>query len=137
MEPIYTAIATSVGGRNGHVETSDGLLSFEVRTPQAMGGDNNKYTNPEQLFAAGYAACFGSALNHAALLKKKRITSSVTTKVSLLKRPEGGFKLSVEIDVKVDGADKKEAQELVKDAHNICPYSNAVKNSIDVVLNVI
>lgn len=137
MEPVYTAIATSVGGRNGHVKTSDGILDLEVRSPQSMGGENNKYTNPEQLFAAGYAACFGSALNHAALLQKKRITSSVTAKVNLLKKEEGGFKLSVELDVHVDDMDKRQAQELAEAAHNICPYSNAVKASIEVTIKVI
>ncbi len=135
MEAIYTAIATSTGGRTGHVKTSDGQLDFEVKPPKEMGGTGDA-TNPEQLFACGYAACFGSALNHVALLQKKRITSTVTAKVSIGKKPEGGFMLAVEMAVNIPGIDQQEAEALVKEAHQVCPYSNATRNNVEVKLTV-
>ncbi len=134
METLYTAIATSVGGRSGHVRSSDGILDFEVRPPREMGGTAGLFTNPEQLFAAGYSACFGSALNHVALLKKKRIDSSVTAKVSIGKKTDGGFQLAVEMDVNISGVGQEEAEELVREAHQVCPYSNATRNNIEVTL---
>lgn len=137
MEALYTAVATSVGGRSGHVKSSDGVLDFEVRPPKEMGGPGGNYTNPEQLFAAGYSACFGSALNHVALLKRKRIESTVTAKVSIGKKEDGGFMLAVEMDVKITGVEKKEAEELVKEAHQVCPYSNATRNNVEVTLKVL
>ncbi len=133
MEVLYTAVATSVGGRAGHVKTSDGMLDFEVKQPKEMGGPGGA-TNPEQLFACGYAACFGSALNHVALLNKKRIESTVTAKVSIGKKPEGGFMLAVEMDVHISGVDHKEAEALVQEAHQVCPYSNATRNNVEVKL---
>ncbi|MDR2036978.1 MAG: organic hydroperoxide resistance protein [Bacteroidales bacterium] len=136
MEALYTAVATSVGGRNGHVKSSDGLLDFEVKPPKEMGGPDGKYTNPEQLFAAGYSACFGSALNHVALLKRKRIESSITAKVSIGKKEGGGFMLAVEMDVNIPGMDQKEAEELAAEAHQVCPYSNATRNNIEVKIKV-
>ena len=135
METIYTAIATSTGGRTGHVKTPDGQLDFEVKPPKEMGGPGDA-TNPEQLFACGYAACFGSALNHVALLQKKRITSTVTAKVSIGKKPEGGFMLAVEMAVNIPGIDQQEAEALVKEAHQVCPYSNATRNNVEVKLTV-
>ncbi len=135
MESLYTAIATSVGGRGGHVKTADGQLDFEVRPPKEMGGPGGA-TNPEQLFACGYAACFGQALSHVALLRKKRIESSVTAKVSIGKKPEGGFMLAVEMAVNIPGVEQQEAEELVKEAHQVCPYSNATRNNIEVKLTV-
>ncbi len=136
MDALYTAVATSVGGRSGHVKSSDGILDFEVRPPKEMGGPGGAFTNPEQLFAAGYSACFGSALNHVALLKKKRIESSVTAKVSIGNKPGGGFQLSVEMEVAISGLEQKEAEELVKEAHQVCPYSNATRNNVEVTLKV-
>lgn len=136
MDAVYTAIATSVGGRSGHVTSSDGILNFEVRPPKEMGGPGGSYTNPEQLFAAGYSACFGSAINHVALQKRKRIESSVTAKVSIGNKPGGGFMLAVEMDVIISGMEQKEAEELVKEAHQVCPYSNATRNNVEVTLKV-
>lgn len=136
MEAMYTAVATSVGGRSGNVKSSDGVLDFEVRPPKEMGGPGGNYTNPEQLFAAGYSACFGSALGHVAIEKKLRIRPVVTAKVSIGKKDGGGFQLAVEMDVNLPGMDQKEAEELVKEAHQVCPYSNATRNNIDVKLKV-
>ncbi len=136
MDALYTAVATSVGGRSGHVKSSDGVLDFEVMPPKEMGGPGGPYTNPEQLFAAGYSACFGSAINHVALKQRKRVESAVTAKVSIGNKPEGGFMLAVEMDVEMAGIDQKEAEELVKEAHKVCPYSNATRNNVVVTLKV-
>ena len=136
MEALYTAVATSVGGRNGTVKSSDGILNLEVKPPKEMGGPGGAFTNPEQLFAAGYSACFGSALNHVALLKKRKVVPSVTAKVSIGKKDDGGFQLAVEMDINIPGIDQKDAEELVHEAHQVCPYSNATRNNIEVKLNV-
>lgn len=136
MEALYTAVATSVGGRNGNVKSSDGILNLEVKPPKEMGGLGGAFTNPEQLFAAGYSACFGSALNHVALLKKRKVVPSVTAKVSIGKKDDGGFQLAVEMDINIPGIDQKDAEELVHEAHQVCPYSNATRNNIEVKLNV-
>lgn len=137
MKTIYTAIATSEGGREGHVTSSDGVLNLDIKKPLAMGGKNEGYTNPEQLFAAGYAACFCSALNHIGLLKRLRIESSVTAKVSLLEREDApGFKLAVELDINIPKVDPKTADELAYEAHHFCPYSLAIQNNVDVQLKV-
>ena len=136
MDALYTAVATSVGGRNGSVKSDDGVLNLEVRPPVEMGGKGGPYTNPEQLFAAGYSACFGSAINHVALQKRLRIESSVTAKVSIGKKETRGFQLAVEMDVNIPGIDQKEAEELVKEAHQVCPYSNATRNNVEVTLKV-
>jgi len=133
---MYTATATSVGGRSGHVKSSDGVLDFEIRPPKEMGGPDGKYTNPEQLFAAGYSACFGSAIGHVAAQKKLHIKPVVTAKVSIGKKDDGGFKLAVEMDVNIPGMDQKEAEDIVKEAHQVCPYSNATRNNIEVTLKV-
>lgn len=136
MEALYTAVATSVGGRNGNVKSSDGVLNLEVKPPKEMGGPGGAFTNPEQLFAAGYSACFGSALNHVALLKKRKVVPTITAKVSIGKKDDGGFQLAVEMDVNIPGIDQKDAEELVHEAHQVCPYSNATRNNIEVKLNV-
>lgn len=136
MEALYTATATNVGGRSGSVKSSDGVLNLEVRPPKEMGGPGGNYTNPEQLFAAGYSACFGSALSHVSLEKKLRIKPVVTAKVSIGNKEGGGFQLAVEMDVKISGVDQKTAEELTKEAHQICPYSNATRNNVEVTLKV-
>lgn len=136
MEKMYTAVATSVGGRSGSVKSSDGILNLEVRPPKEMGGPGGNYTNPEQLFAAGYSACFGSALSHVALAKKIHIKPEVTARVSIGTKEGGGFQLAVEMDVHIKGISQQEAEELVKEAHQVCPYSNATRNNIEVTLKV-
>ena len=133
MKTLYTAVATSVGGRDGHVTSSDGVLNFDVKKPKAMGGKEDGFTNPEQLFAAGYAACFSGALSHMALLRRLRVQSSVTAKVSIGPKDVGeGFQLAVEMEVVIPDVEQKLAEELAEEAHQFCPYSNATRGNIDV-----
>jgi len=137
MKALYTAVATATGGRNGHVKTDNGTLDLQVRHPKALGGANDDYTNPEQLFAAGYAACFGSALDRVISLSKTEVAGTqVTAKVSIGQIENGGFGLAVVLDVNVSGVDAATAQALVEKAHKVCPYSNATRNNIEVTLNV-
>ncbi len=133
---LYTAVATATGGRNGHVKSSDDVLDLQVRMPKELGGSGGAYTNPEQLFAAGYSACFDSALNHVARLQKIKIESTVTASVSIGARAEGGFQLGVELHVAIKGIDQAAAETLVATAHQVCPYSNATRNNIEVKLSV-
>ncbi len=135
MEALYTAVATSVGGRSGHVKSSDGIIDLEVRPPAGMGGPAGKYANPELLFAAGYSACFGSALAHVALQRKlPHLDSSVTARVSIGRNDAGGFQLAVEMDVEIKGVDQPTANDLVQMAHQVCPYSNATRGNVEVTL---
>lgn len=137
MKALYTAVATATGGRNGHVKTDNGTLDLQVRHPKALGGANDDYTNPEQLFAAGYSACFGSALDRVISLSKTEVAGTqVTAKVSIGQIENGGFGLAVVLDVNVSGVDAATAQSLVEKAHQVCPYSNATRNNIEVTLNV-
>ena len=133
----YTASALSTGeGRNGHVRSSDGLLDLDLAAPTEMGGPGGA-TNPEQLFAAGYAACFHSALKGAARREKMTIAdSSVTADVGIGPRDEGGFGLTVALHVVIAGLDQAAADKLVAEAHQVCPYSNATRGNIDVKLVV-
>jgi lipoyl-dependent peroxiredoxin len=137
MEKIYTAKAVATGGRNGHVKSSDGALDADVRVPKEMGGPAGTYLNPETMFAAGYAACFDSALNHVARLEKVQTgETSVTAEVSIGKLETGGFTLAVVLEVSIPGVEKAQAEELAKKAHATCPYSNATRGNIDVQLVV-
>jgi Ohr subfamily peroxiredoxin len=137
MNIFYTATATAAGdGRNGHVRTSDGLLDTDVCTPPEMGGPGGA-TNPEQLFAAGYAACFHSALRLVAREQKADVSdSSVTAHVSIGSNGDGGFGLAAKLAVSLPAVDPDVAQKLVRRAHEVCPYSNATRGNIDVVLDV-
>ncbi|WP_236264004.1 organic hydroperoxide resistance protein [Dysgonomonas sp. Marseille-P4677] len=138
MEALYTAIATTVGGRSGHVKSSDGVINMEIRPPKEMGGPDASYVNPELLFAAGYSACFGSAISHVALERNLRVRPEVTAKVSIGNKDGGGYQLAVEMDVKFpESVSLQDAQTLVEEAHQICPYSNATRNNIEVKLNVV
>ena len=137
MEALYTAVATSVGGRDGHIKSSDGVLDFDVKKPVSMGGKEDGFTNPEQLFAAGYAACFNGALAHMALLRRIRPKASVTAKVSIGKNESGeGFMLAVEMEVNIPDVDQKTAEELAHEAHQFCPYSNAIRGNVEVKITV-
>ena len=133
---LYTAEATVTGGRaSGHGRTNDGALDVQLRSPKEMGGDGGG-TNPEQLFAVGYAACFESALGVVGRRERAEVGDvSIDSRVSLFPDEHGSFKLSVELDVTLpDVADAAVASELVAAAHAVCPYSNATRGNIDVAL---
>ncbi|MNJ92081.1 Organic hydroperoxide resistance protein OhrA [compost metagenome] len=137
MKTLYTASATATGGRNGQVKSENGILDLQVRMPKALGGANDEYANPEMLFAAGYSACFDSALNRVITLSKVQTgTTSVTAHVGIGAIENGGFGLAVELSVNVPGVSQEEAQQLVEKAHQVCPYSNATRGNIDVRLTV-
>ncbi|MFC4950057.1 organic hydroperoxide resistance protein [Pseudonocardia sp. GCM10023141] len=135
MSALYTAAALSTGdGRNGHVRTSDGTIDLDLAIPKEMGGAGGA-TNPEQLFAAGYAACFHSALKLVAGQRKAAITdSSVSAEVGIGPNDAGGFALSVELEVELSGVDHATAESLVEEAHQVCPYSNATRGNIPITL---
>jgi osmotically inducible protein OsmC len=135
-KPLYTARAHVTGGRiNGHGRSSDGALEVDLRVPAELGGESVG-TNPEQLFAVGYAACFESALGTVARRAKQEPGEvAVESSVMLLPTEERGFKLAVELDVTLPAIeDPAEAIELVRAAHRVCPYSNATRGNIDVTI---
>ena len=137
MKTLYTTSVTAKGGRDGHVKSENGILELDVRTPKALGGGSDDFTNPEMLFAAGYSACFDSALN--LVIKRSKMETgetTVTAKVSIGQIENGGFGLAVELDVNVPGVSLEVAQSLVEQAHQVCPYSNATRNNIEVQLAV-
>ena len=137
MKTLYTTVATATGGRDGSVKSENGILDLQVRMPKALGGSSDDFANPEMLFAAGYSACFDSALNRVIMLSKTKTgETSVTAKVSIGQIENGGFGLAVELDVNIPGVSLEEAQELTDKAHQICPYSNATRNNIEVKLSV-
>ena len=138
MTILYTAVAHATGdGRNGHAQSDDGLLDVDVRVPTELGGPGGA-TNPEQLFAAGYAACFHSAMKFAAAADKLDVTDSeVSASVGIGTNSTGGFGLAVELDVYVPTLDRSAAEALVAKAHTVCPYSNATRGNVEVTLTVI
>ena len=135
---VYTAEATSSGGgRNGRVRSDDGLIDQDLKQPPALGGPGGA-TNPEQLFAAGYAACFHSAMKLVAKPMEIDTTDSeVSVTAGLGMLDSGAFNLALEIDVHVPNASREKAQELVERAHEVCPYSNATRGNVEVKLGVI
>ncbi|MFC3228179.1 organic hydroperoxide resistance protein [Marinibaculum pumilum] len=138
MNSLYNTRVMAVGGRAGSVKSEDGLLALSLAMPVSLGGKGGA-TNPEQLFAAGYAACFENAVLHVARGQKLPLKDddvAVTADVGLLPNGSGGFTLSVALDVEIGGLDQDAADRLVQVAHSVCPYSNAVKGNIDVALNV-
>jgi lipoyl-dependent peroxiredoxin len=138
MKILYTAVATAKGGRNGHAETSDGTVKLELAVPKEMGGTGKKGTNPEQLFAIGYSACFGGSLDFVAKQKKKNLKDiEVTGHVSFGQRDEGGFGLAIQLDVHIPDVSREEAEALVAEAHKVCPYSNSIRGNVDVVTKII
>jgi Ohr subfamily peroxiredoxin len=132
---LYTAEATVTGGReHGHGRTSDGALEVDLRPPAELGGPGGA-TNPEQLFAVGYAACFEGALNAAAQRQKADASdASIDSRVSLITTPERGYKIAVELHVTLPSVEDAQAREIVEAAHHICPYSHATRGNIDVTL---
>jgi osmotically inducible protein OsmC len=137
MKTLYTAEALATGeGRDGHGRSSDGRLDFDLAVPKEMGGSGNG-TNPEQLFAVGYAACFHSALRLVGRQDKVDVSdSSVGARVSLGQLDNGGFGLAVELEVTLPNVDAETARKVTEKAHRVCPYSNATRGNIDVTLTV-
>jgi osmotically inducible protein OsmC len=135
MTTLYTTTATASAGRNGQVTTDDNMLDLALSYPKEMGG-TGEATNPEQLFAAGYSACFSNAILHVAREMKIKLTQApVSAEVGIGPNTTGGFALTVALAVTLE-LDEGQAQQLVKTAHQVCPYSNAVKGNIDVKLSV-
>ncbi len=138
MPAIYTATATATGdGRNGHTRSSDGRVDLGLAVPVEMGGSGDG-ANPEQLFAAGYAACFHSAIKAVARKQQVKITdSAVTADVSLEPNDTGGLGLAVALHVELGGVDERTANDIVAGAHQLCPYSNAIRGNVAVELDTI
>nr|MBO2510369.1 organic hydroperoxide resistance protein [Gammaproteobacteria bacterium] len=141
MQPIkalYTATVTATGGRDGRAVSTDGNLDVKLTTPRELGGQGGNATNPEQLFAAGYSACFIGALKFVASQKKISFPAdaSITGKVGIGQIP-GGFGLEVELNISLPGLDRAVAEELIAAAHQVCPYSNATRGNIEVRLNLV
>lgn len=136
---VYTAHALATGGRHGTAKTDDGKLDVQLDLPKAMGG-KDEGTNPEQLFAAGYAACFIGAMKHVAGEQKIKLPEDVSIDSSVMFGPRAGgakgFSVDVALDVHIPGMDHAAAEKLVHDAHEVCPYSNATRGNIDVTLTV-
>ncbi|WP_433114195.1 organic hydroperoxide resistance protein [Micromonospora sp. CA-246542] len=137
MKVLYTASATATGdGRDGHVETSDGTFAMDLASPKELGGEGGA-TNPEQLFAAGYAACFHSALRIVGRRAKADVTGSVVSaEVGIGPNGSGGFGLTAQLIVDLPAVARETAEQLVEQAHQVCPYSNATRGNIDVALTV-
>jgi lipoyl-dependent peroxiredoxin len=135
---LYRTSATATGGRDGHARSEDGSIDVQLSTPKELGGAGNTGTNPEQLFAAGYSACFIGALKVAGSQLKTRVPAdtSITATVGIGPRSEGGFGISVELVISLPGIAREDAQRLVDTAHQICPYSNATRNNVDVRLTI-
>jgi osmotically inducible protein OsmC len=135
---LYTAHATSTGGREGSSKSSDGVLALTLTTPKEMGGNGATGTNPEQLFAAGYSACFIGAMKYVAMTQKIALPAdtSITADVGIGPIP-AGFGIQVALNVTVPGMERAAAEKLVQAAHGVCPYSNATRGNIDVTLTVL
>ncbi|MGE6226383.1 organic hydroperoxide resistance protein [Paenibacillus chitinolyticus] len=138
MKTMYTTSATAQGGRKGRVATPDGKLDLQLSMPKEMGGDGGEGTNPEQLFASGYSACFLSAVELVA--KKKGISTEnakLTAEVSIGKSEDGSLQLSAKLQLSVPGADKSQVEKLLEEAHQVCPYSRATRGNIEVDLQAV
>jgi Ohr subfamily peroxiredoxin len=135
---LYRAQATATGGRDGRASSSDKVLDVRLTTPKELGGAGGEGTNPEQLFAAGYSACFMGAIKFVAMQQKIKIPNeaSITGLVGI-GPVTGGFGLEVELQVSLPGIERAQAEEIVQKAHGVCPYSNATRNNINVKLTVV
>jgi len=137
MKPLYTATVTVSGGRDGKAHATEPALDLALATPKQLGGPGGAGTNPEQLFAAGYAACFESALRLVARMQKRPLDeASITAHVTLGKSDAGAYQLAVELHGRLPGRTTDEARALLEAAHQVCPYSNATRGNIDVKLVV-
>jgi osmotically inducible protein OsmC len=135
---LYTAHATSTGGREGTSKSDDGVLELKLTTPKGLGGGGATGTNPEQLFAAGYSACFIGAMKHVAMMQKIALPAdtSIAADVGIGPIPQG-FGIQVALHVHIPGMDKDAAKKIVDAAHQVCPYSNATRGNIEVTLDVV
>ncbi|KMQ80751.1 Organic hydroperoxide resistance protein [Candidatus Burkholderia pumila] len=139
MNILYKATATSTGGRDGRAVSSDEQLNVKLSAPKGLGGTGAEGTNPEQLFAAGYSACFLSAMEFIAGQQKKAIPvdTNVTADVGVGPNDNGGFALDIELRVTLPGVEREEAQALIETAHKVCPYSNATRGNVDVRVKLV
>lgn len=138
MNHLYATKVTAIGGRSGTIKSEDGILDLPLAMPKELGGKGGA-TNPEQLFAAGYAACFGNAVIHVTRAQADKVRDNdieVVGQVGLLPNGQDGFKLAVTLDVAITGIDQAKAEDIVTAAHAVCPYSNAIRGNVDVQLNV-
>lgn len=135
MEKLYQTYAVSVGGRDGHVSSADGIIDLDLRIPQSMGGKGGA-TTPEDLFASGWSACFNGALHMAIMQNHIRLPEEPIVKITVIlgKTSEGNFQLAGEIEATIPGVDQQTADKLIKQAEKICPYSRATHGNIDVKL---
>ena len=136
----YTTSATATGGRDGRAATKDGNFDVKLATPKELGGGGGQGNNPEQLFAAGYSACFLGAMKFVASQgggPKVPDDATVTATVGIGPRSEGGFGITTQLDISLPGVDKEQARQLVEKAHQVCPYSNATRNNVPVRLKVV
>jgi len=134
MSALYTTKVAATGGRHGHIRSEDGLLDINLALPRQLGGKGDA-TNPETLFAGGYAACFENAILHVSRDAGLRFADAdveVVAEIGLSRNESGGFVLSAALAVRMAGVDQKKAEELVAAAHRICPYSNAIRGNVDV-----
>ncbi|MBU1378314.1 MAG: organic hydroperoxide resistance protein [Alphaproteobacteria bacterium] len=136
---LYRTAARATGGRDGHAATLDGSLDVSLATPKELGGGGGPGNNPEQLFAAGYAACFIGAMKFVASQGGPKVPAdaAVTANVGIGPRAEGGFGLDIALEVSLPGLDRAAAEDLVAKAHQVCPYSNATRGNVDVKLTVL
>ena len=132
MNPVYKTQVNVIGGRAGNAKSDDGNLSVKLSFPKALGGDGSAGTNPEQLFAAGYAACFESTLGFMAANKKMKVESSnIVSTASLHNDPAGGFKLTIDLEIELKGIDAKAALILIEEAKKVCPYHKMTHGNIE------
>ncbi|WP_293761544.1 organic hydroperoxide resistance protein [uncultured Aquitalea sp.] len=135
MNTLYQARAAAIGGRNGRVSTDDGIIDLQLAIPKGLGGPGGAAANPEQLFACGYAACFDSAINFVAMQQKIKLTGTrVDATVGIGSNDAGGFQLAVKLEVTIPDLPREQAQAILDRAHQVCPYSNAVRGNIEVAL---
>jgi Ohr subfamily peroxiredoxin len=136
---LYRTSATATGGRDGHAETNDGSFKVNLATPKELGGAGGAGNNPEQLFAAGYSACFIGAMKFVASQGGPKVPSNatVTANVGIGPRSEGGFGLDIELAISLPGLSHADAETLVEKAHQVCPYSNATRNNVPVRLKIV
>lgn len=137
MDALYTAKVTAQGGRKGKVTSADGALDLPLSMPKELGGEGGTSTNPEQLFAAGYSACFESALQLAASKAGVKADGAIVTGHVSIYKDAPSFKLGVRLDVSIPGAELEETRRLAEQAHQLCPYSKATRGNIDVEINVL